>query len=295
MKKILLLDIENLPKTEKDLLKYLSQYQYVYLVYAKSPINFSLDGVVKLAPFIMNGRLKVLKMPKVGKDAADFGLTFIAGQLSTQFKPKEISFDVMSNDRSMEYVADLLKIAQFEAKILHEKPLLPLTLIKEIKEEQDIISLVNKYCENLKRNNFSKPAKVDTLVNSLKVNLKIEEEIAKVVIEELKKYKIIKIDQLKVEYINVSLDRYLKMISAETAQLFDSEIERKITNLRLRLMPYLNVAPHVRPQYLSGFIVLLERFLPKNQVDEALLLLEKFELISIQNRKVTYSPVLLGS
>ena len=64
MKKILLLDIENLPKTEQELLRYLTQYQFVYLVYAKSPVNFTLDGLVKLSPFEMNGKLKVLKMPK---------------------------------------------------------------------------------------------------------------------------------------------------------------------------------------------------------------------------------------
>ncbi|WP_052026303.1 hypothetical protein [Acinetobacter variabilis] len=86
MKKILLLDIENLPKTETELLQYLAQYQYVYLVYAKTPMGFSLDGVVRLAPAISAGKLKVLKMPKIGKDAADFGLCFIAGQLSTQYK-----------------------------------------------------------------------------------------------------------------------------------------------------------------------------------------------------------------
>ena len=92
MKKILLVDIENIQKTEKELLKYLSQYQYVYLVYAKSPVSFSLDGLVQLSPFVMNGKLKVLKMPKVGKDAADFGLAFIAGQLSTQVSAKEYLF-----------------------------------------------------------------------------------------------------------------------------------------------------------------------------------------------------------
>ena len=146
MKKILLLDIENLQKTEKELLKYLSQYQYVYLVYAKSPVNFSLDGLVQLAPFVMNGKLKVLKMPRVGKDAADFGLAFIAGQLATQVSAKEYSFEVMSNDHSMEYVIDRLKIAKFEAKIIHEKPLVPPHVLNEIKADTKIEFLIcSKY------------------------------------------------------------------------------------------------------------------------------------------------------
>lgn len=90
MKKILLLDIENIQKTEKEIVKYLSQYQFVYLFYAKSPVNFSLDGVIALSPFITNGKLKILKMPKIGKDAADFGLAFIAGQVSIQVSTKEL-------------------------------------------------------------------------------------------------------------------------------------------------------------------------------------------------------------
>ena len=43
MKKILLLDIENVHKSENELLKYLSHYHFIYLVYAKSPVNLEVD------------------------------------------------------------------------------------------------------------------------------------------------------------------------------------------------------------------------------------------------------------
>ena len=78
MKKVLLLDIENLHKSEKELLKYLSEYQFVYLVYAKSPINLSLDGLQMLSDFVSKKKLVLIKMPKIGPDAADFGLAFLA-------------------------------------------------------------------------------------------------------------------------------------------------------------------------------------------------------------------------
>lgn len=149
MKKILLLDIENIQKTEKEIVKYLSQYQFVYLVYAKSPVNFSLDGVIALSPFITNGKLKILKMPKIGKDAADFGLAFIAGQVSIQVSTKEYSFEVFSNDHSMEYVVDLLKLAKFDAKIIQEKPLLSAQKVQVLKSECNIkkcyFSIVRTY------------------------------------------------------------------------------------------------------------------------------------------------------
>ena len=67
MKKVLLLDIENLHKSEKELLKYLSEYQFVYLVYAKSPINLSLDGLQMLSDFVSKKKLVLIKMPKIYK------------------------------------------------------------------------------------------------------------------------------------------------------------------------------------------------------------------------------------
>ena len=42
MRKVLLLDIENIHKTEKELLHLLKTYACVYLVYAKSPVTLSL-------------------------------------------------------------------------------------------------------------------------------------------------------------------------------------------------------------------------------------------------------------
>ncbi|WP_257230557.1 PIN domain-containing protein, partial [Acinetobacter sp. YH01022] len=214
MKKILLLDIENLHKTEKDLLRYLSQYHSIYLVYAKSPVNFSLDGLVKISPYVMNGKLKVLKMPRVGKDAADFGLAFIAGQLSTQVSAKEFNFELMSNDHSMDYIADLLKIAQFDVTIIQEKPLVAPHIVQELKAEFNVDKMVYLYCENLQKQNFSKPAKLESLINSLKANLKVEEEVAKVVVEELKKKKVIKIDANKISYNVASILKVVKVFSA---------------------------------------------------------------------------------
>lgn len=76
MKKILLLDIENSHKTENELFQLLTSYAFVYLVYAKSPMTLSLDGLQNLADFISKKKLVLIKMPKTGPDAADFGLAF---------------------------------------------------------------------------------------------------------------------------------------------------------------------------------------------------------------------------
>ena len=115
MKKVLLLDIENIHKTEKELLHLLKTYACVYLVYAKSPVTLSLDALIKFSPFVVEKKLVVIKMPKIGKDAADFGLAFLAGQLSIQMDKTATCFDVMSNDGALEYIVDLLRIMGFQA------------------------------------------------------------------------------------------------------------------------------------------------------------------------------------
>ena len=60
-------------------------------------------------------------------------------------------------------------------------------------------------------------------------------------------------------------------------------------------MPFLNTTNDARPKYLAGFTVLLERCLPKAQIEEALFLLQKYDLIQIDKRQVIYSPTLLGN
>jgi hypothetical protein len=36
-------------------------------------VTLSLDALIKFSPFVVEKKLVIIKMPKVGKDAADFG------------------------------------------------------------------------------------------------------------------------------------------------------------------------------------------------------------------------------
>ena len=215
MKKILLLDIENSHKTENEIQQFLSQYQYVYLVYAKSPMCISLDGLVALSPYVMNEKLKIFKMPKMGKDSADFGLTFIAGQLSTQVKADEYSFDIMSNDKKFEYIVDLLTNLHFQAvQIKHEvvanKSQKPEKCTEKIskKEQEQLLKVVN-----LLKN--TSPKKLVGLQNCLKSWLKITETAVKAQIELLKKYQLIRIEHDAVSY---SLNRMDSLMAGQLVQ-----------------------------------------------------------------------------
>ncbi|AZN67388.1 hypothetical protein DX910_02785 [Acinetobacter haemolyticus] len=146
MKKVLLLDIENIHKTEKELLQLLKTYACVYLVYAKSPVTLSLDALIKFSPFVMDKKLVVIKMPKIGKDAADFGLAFLAGQLSIQMDKNQTCFDIMSNDGALEYVVDLLGIMGFKASQL--KMLAEVKEVEKIKEQPSLVLAQNNLSDS---------------------------------------------------------------------------------------------------------------------------------------------------
>ena len=206
MKKILLLDIENVHKTENELLDLLKNYSYVYLVYAKSPISLTLDGIQELASFVVSKRLVLIKMPKSGPDSADFGLAFLAGQLSIQMDKSSTEFDVMSNDKKFIYVVDLLKIMGFNANKI-KKEVVPL------KEKLEISNLKNKnnkdlflVVELLLKN---QPKQFNSLNNALKSWTKGKNIDVKKTIELLKSLKLINIINQSVTY------DLLKMIEVE--------------------------------------------------------------------------------
>ena len=294
MKKILLLDIENLHKSEQDLVKYLKQYLNVYLIYAKSPVSFSLDGLVALSQYLATGKLKVIKMPKIGKDAADFGLAFIAGQLSVQVK-KDVAFDVMSNDHSMHYIVDLLSISGFEAKVIDEKPLVTAHISQEIKASNDISKYIYQYCQNLAKSTFSRPAKTETLINSIKANLRCDEAIARVIVEDLKKLKIIKISDNKVQYNQAAIARCLINLEhlAETAETAETA-EVKLNSIQRELLSYFTQHKHMYPRSLTGLLTLVKKCMPEENSEEIIDLLRKTGLITVNNkRQIGYSTLLL--
>lgn len=202
MKKVLLLDIENLHKSEKELLKYLSEYQFVYLVYAKSPINLSLDGLQMLSDFVSKKKLVLIKMPKIGPDAADFGLAFLAGQLSIQMDKSNVEFDVMSNDKKIEYIVDLLTVMGFKSQQLKRDLLSsPSKEFKLINQETDLSS------DELKPLLFAiqlllknQPKQFNSLNNALKSWLKGYTSNTRKIIEQLKDYQLIQIKDQTVSY-----------------------------------------------------------------------------------------------
>lgn len=331
IKKILLLDIENIHKTESELLKLLKTYHHVYLVYAKSPVMLSLDALMKLSPFVMENRLIVMKMPKIGKDAADFGLAFIAGQLSMRFDKKDVLFDVMSNDHALEYIVDLLKMMGFQAtqsKTLVDPKIEKTSSIKVVLPTLDELQTkphlqrVKQYCDYLKKCQQNKPSKITALQNSVKAFFKFESDhTVNDLINLFKKSNILTQQAQSIEYCMATLDAWasidLKLLKPHVAEpaLTQENSHKNQSNglvelpkdstqkiivspkeleaIRLRLAQRLNVASHLRPKYLAGFTLLLQQKFPHLPVDDLLSQLADQAWITIDQRTIHYSPRLL--
>ena len=215
MKKILLLDIENIHKTEKELLQLLKIYTCVYLVYAKSPVALSLDALIQLSPFVMEKKLVVIKMPKIAPDAADFGLAFLAGQLSTQMEPQNTIFEVMSNDKKLEYIVDLLKVMGFKAfqnkiipdfKTVIDKPKENLSLVMG-RSTSHTLKLQHLMKIFLKLKNM--PSTEKALLNGVKSWANVTTKDAEKLIEALVNFKIIKISPHGMALNKENLKRFL--------------------------------------------------------------------------------------
>lgn len=214
MKKVLLLDIENIPKNENQLLAYIAQYTYVYIVYAKSPTGFTLDAVIKLNQFISTGQLTIMKMPKIGKNSADFGLSYLAGKLSTRLSHKGYSFEIMSKDKALSYIADLLKMDGFSAEFIPEQPVniidkKPHCTPDQIAALQLNLPNCKKYCEYLEKQQ-NRPKKLRTLMNSLKAVLKQPDINIEQVLEDLIVMEVLQIESSAVVYNESNISKVIK-------------------------------------------------------------------------------------
>lgn len=105
---ILLIDLENCQGHVEQLMEDVQQFSKVMLCYAKTSAKIPLDWLTTLSQVIHDGRLEIIKMSQVGKDSADFGLSFLAGRLSVQLSQPS-HFVILSDDKALDYVIHLLK------------------------------------------------------------------------------------------------------------------------------------------------------------------------------------------
>lgn len=120
--RVLLIDIENGIGHIQSRIKDLKVYQKVIVCYAHDGVKIPLDWLVPLSEVLQSGQLELIKMPQVAKNAADFGLYFIAGMLAERFK-QPTAFTILSNDTDLDYLLQLLQRYQHQAERISLTPI----------------------------------------------------------------------------------------------------------------------------------------------------------------------------
>jgi hypothetical protein len=195
--RVLLIDLENCPNQVQQLMENLEQYSHVVVCYAQSGAKIPLDWVIPLTTTVNDDKLKIVKMPNTGKNAADFGITFWAGVFMAQL-PLESHFDIVSNDTDLDHVVSLLKSQKRSAERIGNKKDNPEGVSgtsEPVNQSKKIC--IHEYCSHLVKH--SKPAKKATLLNSInskfKANIDPEE-----LFEELIKEGVINVKDEKITY-----------------------------------------------------------------------------------------------
>lgn len=111
----LLIDAENISCTNEMLFECLNKYEKVYIIFAQLMKKISFNELADLCHFIKNGRLNIVKMDSRGKNAADIGLSFIAGKLSSVLDVGS-HIEILSNDRIFSNIVNLLINMGFNAR-----------------------------------------------------------------------------------------------------------------------------------------------------------------------------------
>jgi replication fork clamp-binding protein CrfC len=177
--RVLLIDLENCPDQIYHLQKSLEQFSQVVICYAQTGVKIPLDWLIPLSITVSSNKLRIFKMTSGGKNSADFGICFFAGVLMQQL-PKETHFVIISNDTDLDHVVNLLKGQGRSAERIgnkkEEKELANATktaeATKTIVEATVSISPIKIYCMYLLSYSKNRPAKKDTLLNSIKNKFK---------------------------------------------------------------------------------------------------------------------------
>lgn len=204
---VLLIDLENCPNQLQKLPENLADFSQVVICYAKSTAKVPLDWLHFLHKTINANRLKIIKMPNGGKNAADFGICFFAGVLMTQL-PEKTHFVIISNDTDLDHAVNLLISQGRTAERVGYKP--KKEKVEPIELSESTLELI-QYCAVLAKRPKGRAAKKETLLNSIKSVLQIEMEVAKSVFNDLVAQDIVTLSGTKITYDN----QKIKAIAAQ--------------------------------------------------------------------------------
>lgn len=179
--KVMLIDLENCPKQLQNLPDDISTYNRVVICHAHANSKIPLNWISLLAEAITAGRLKIQQMEKGGKNAADFGICFLAGALMQEL-PDDTHFVIVSDDKDLDHAVNLLLAHHRSAERIglqehanscnQPKPQLQQPVVLPMEEA----SMIATYSEYLRTNTKARPAKVATLQNSIRSRFRLSQQ-----------------------------------------------------------------------------------------------------------------------
>jgi hypothetical protein len=222
---ILLIDLENCPSQVNGLLDQLDRYASVVICYAQSGAKVPLDWLPALSQALQNQKLRIIHMHRLGKNAADFGISFFAGMLMQQM-PAEAQFSIVSNDTDLDHVVHLLqdqgrqaqrigsptKLSAAPTTTLTEPPTVsavePGTLATTTSTTAAAIKstpTLGSFCARLIAHPNTRPGKPETLRNALRTHAQQSESLAGHMFQELQREGAIRVEGTKLSYVDRQL------------------------------------------------------------------------------------------
>lgn len=199
--RVLLIDLENCPDQIHQLQENLEQFSQVVICYAQTGVKIPLDWLIPLSATVNSNKLRIFKMANGGKNAADFGICFFAGVLMQQLH-QETHFAIISNDTDLDHVVTLLKSQGRSAERIgtkkEEKKIS--TTIETTVAPTAVVEPIRIYCAHLLTYNGNRPAKKETLLNSIKSKFKDTPEIVTEVFRALTTQGVVTVSGSKVSY-----------------------------------------------------------------------------------------------
>jgi len=192
--RILLIDLENCPNQIRQLMNNLEQYAQIVVCYAQSGTKIPLDWIIPLTTVVNQNRLKIVKMPNGGKNAADFGIAFWAGLLMAQTN-NDAHFDIVSDDADLDHVVSLLNDQQRSAKRIRTQKQNDAAPIAK-----NPPTSAQEYCIHLDTHQKNRPVKKETLLNHIKSKFNSAGIDAEKLFEELSRQGAIKLVDNKISY-----------------------------------------------------------------------------------------------
>lgn len=201
--RVLMIDLENCPNQIHQLMRNLEQFSQVLICYAQSGAKVPIDWIMQLTATVNDNRLKIVRMPSIGKNAADFGIAFWAGILMRELPP-HTHFVIVSEDTDLDHVVGLLKSHGRGAERINTK-----------KEEKPAVApnpiptpLLREYCGHLRKYQHNRPGKETTLLADIASKFKDQSSEAGKLLGELQALGAVNLVEGKVVYDDAVITRY---------------------------------------------------------------------------------------